>query len=90
MSHNAVIKVAAVMLLLLAVVSVFFLRLQFNSLKEQRDELVLSIEALEEDIEQIENNLAAELDDAYVVEIAKDKLNLRLPDEIIFYNDLTD
>ena len=31
-----------------------------------------------------------ELDDAYVVEIAKDKLNLRLPDEIIFYNDLTD
>jgi len=90
MSHNVVMKVASVFLLMLAVVSVFFLRLQFNSLKEQRDKLVSSIEALEEDIEQIEKDLASELDDAYVVEIAKDKLNLRLPDEIIFYNDLTD
>ena len=90
MSQNVIVKIASVFLLLLAVISVFSLRLQFNSLKEQRDQLTVSIEALEEDIEKIEKKLASELDDAYVVEIAKDKLNLRLPDEIIFYNDLTD
>ena len=90
MSQNVVVKVASVFLLMLAVVSVFFLRLQFNSLKEQRDQLAISIEALEENIEKIEKDLASDLDDAYVIEIAKDKLNLRLPDEIIFYNDLTD
>ena len=30
------------------------------------------------------------MDEEYIIDIAKEKLNLRLPEEIIFYNNLYD
>ena len=37
---------------------------------------------------ELEEKLKAPVDEKYIIDIAKDKLNLRLPEEIMFYNDL--
>lgn len=88
--NNPLIRIAAAVLLLLAVVSVLVLRLQLNDLKEQRDTLRSSIADLESNIEDLQRDLLSDPDDNYYITIAKEKLNLRLSEEIVFYNDITD
>ena len=48
------------------------------------------IAAAERSNAELKNKLETPFDDEYVAEIAKKKLNLVMPDEVIFYNDLTD
>ena len=50
-------------------------------------ELLKEREAYEEEIERIREELDHEMDDDYIMRIAREKLNYYLPDEIIFYND---
>ncbi len=87
---NPLIRISLAILLILAVVSVVILRLELNDLKEHRDALSSSIELLEDDVSGLQKSLLSGLDDEYVIKIAKEKLNLRLSEEIIFYNDITD
>ena len=44
----------------------------------------------EQNIEALQDQLEAPFDDDYVIRIAREKLNLSLPQEIIFYNDLNE
>ena len=88
--NNPFIRITVAVLLLLAVVSVLVLRLELNDLKEQRAALSASIAELENSIEDLQNDLLSDPDKAYIISIAKEKLNLRLSEEIVFYNDITD
>ena len=88
--NNPIIRIAAGALVLLAIVSVLVLRLELNDLKEQRDTLSCSIAEIENRIEDMRKALVTGPDDAYIIKLAKEKLNLRLSEEIIFYNDITD
>lgn len=88
--NNPIIRIAAGALVLLAIVSVLVLRLELNDLKEQRDTLNCSIAEIENRIEDMRKALVTGPDDAYIIKLAKEKLNLRLSEEIIFYNDITD
>ena len=71
-------------------ITIVQLQLQFNAYKEQRDELQKEVNALIDEKEHLENEKASIGDEDYVIDVAKDKLNLRLPEEIIFYNDIND
>ena len=50
----------------------------------------MSITERKDEIDRYENELSMPMDDEYIKDLARDKLNLRLPEEIIFYNDLID
>ena len=82
------VKVAIFAFVVFAVISVVELQFQYNDYKLQRDFLKAEVQALEEEKDALEEQLATEIDEEYIISVAKEKLSLRLPEEIIFYNDL--
>ena len=84
------VKIAIFAFAVFAVITIVQLQLQYNSYKEQRDELQAEVNDLIDEKEHLENEKADIGDKDHVIDVAKDKLNLRLPEEIIFYNDIQD
>lgn len=74
--------------MIIGVVSVVKLQLEYNSLKMRRDVLAQEIQATSERIEMLQTTLDSPFDDEYIIKIAREKLNLRLPEEIVYYNNL--
>ena len=71
-----------------AVITILQLQLEYNARLEERDRLKAEVEDLIDQKEELENEYASLGDSDHVMDVAKEKLNLRLPEEIIFYNDL--
>ena len=69
---------------------VFFLwsLMQYNEMMKDQKEDLAYIEQLNDEIEELEYLLEAPLDDAYKIRIAREKLGMCFPDEIIFYTEL--
>ncbi len=82
------VKAAIFAFAVFAVISVVELQFQYNDLKLERDMLKADVSNLEDVKEQLQNQLDTPIDDEYIIGVAEDKLSLRLPEEIIFYNDL--
>jgi len=82
------VKLAAFVLVVFFANIIVQLQLQYNEYKLQRDELQSQVSKLEDEKEELQNKADAEVDEDYIIEAAKEKLNLRMPEEIIFYNDL--
>ena len=74
--------------MIIGVVSIVKLQLEYNSLKVRRDALITEIENTGERIEMLQSSLDMPFDDEYIIKIAREKLNLRLPEEIVYYNNL--
>ena len=61
--------------------------MKYNKIMEDKREDVAYVEQLQDEIEELEYLLNAPLDDAYKIRIAREKLGMCFPDEIIFYTD---
>ena len=90
LKDNLMFKLALCVLAVCCVVMIVSLQLQYNRLKQQKDMLAAEIRDTQERIEAVQDMLDMPFDHDYVIRIAREKLNLRLPEEIVFYNDLTD
>lgn len=88
--NNIFVRLAVLVLLVTMLVMSARLMMEYNELREHADQLRLQIEASTHEIEALQAQLDAPFDEDYVIRIAKEKLNLSLPQEIIFYNDLND
>jgi len=88
--NNFLVKLAILVVVLVCVVSGVSFVIQYNTLQQKRDALAADIEAIEERIDEVQAALDTPFDDEYIIRIAREKLNLRLPEEVVFYNDLTD
>lgn len=75
-------------MMIVGVVSIVKLQLEYNSLKVRRDALLAEIQNTGERIEMLQSSLDTPFDDDYIIKIAREKLNLRLPEEIVYYNNL--
>jgi len=64
------------------------MQLRYNELRETRDALLAEIEARSGRLEKLTDELEMPFNDEYVTRIARRKLNLCRPEEILFYNDL--
>ncbi len=64
--------------------------MEYNDLREQAEVLRAEIFDTTQNIEALQDQLDAPFDDDYVIKIAREKLNLSLTQEIIFYNDLNE
>jgi len=82
------VKIAVFAFAVFAVVTLVQLQLEANELKAEINDLEQGNEELVEERDEMKNQLAGVNDEEHIIEVAKDKLNLRLPEEIIFYNDL--
>ena len=86
--HSFLFSVIVTMFVFLCVMSIVKLQIEINTQSSRNVALNEEIEHLKYEIDQFNNELSMPKDDEYYQEKAREKLNLRLPEEIIFYNDL--
>ncbi len=89
-NSNMIIKLGVIIFVIIGIFTVARLEMKYNDIETHRKELEAQYQENEVLIEELERELDAEFNDEYVIKIAKEKLNLCMPEEIIFYNDLSD
>jgi cell division protein FtsB len=74
--------------LLVAAIAIFVTAImRFNELEREREALEEKIEEYEYEIEELHYLIDSPVDYDYIVRVAREKLGLHLPDEIVYYND---
>ncbi|MBE6671490.1 MAG: hypothetical protein E7593_04725 [Ruminococcaceae bacterium] len=86
---NIFVKAAAVVFIVFCTVTIIKMQFEFNSLKESKSAVEEQIKVYELKIDELQARLEEDFDTEYIMRIAREKLNFRLPEEIIFYNDLS-
>ena len=88
---STALKLLLVGLLVSAIIIFIASFIRYSELQNQKRALSEQIQETEENIEETEYLLGIPLTDKdYIIRIAKEKLGLFLPDEIIYYSDLND
>lgn len=82
-------RIALTVFIVFSIIMIVQLQLEYNELKHEKEDLQESIDDYKESIAELEYKLELPFDREYVIKVARDKLNYHLPDEIIFYNDLS-
>ncbi len=87
--NSVSLPVRLFLVLLLAFSVCFFLwsLMQYNEIMEDKKKDEAYIEQLNDEIEKLRYLVDAPLDDAYKIKIAREKLGMCFPDEIIFYTE---
>ncbi len=86
--HIKVITRLLLAVLLIASVIAFGASLvKYNELQREKEVLEGKVEEYEAEAEELEYLIDCPIDYDYIVRIAREKLNLFLPDEIIYHND---
>ena len=84
------VKFALGGILVVLFVSVINMQISLNSLRRERTRLENDIADLQDDIEETNYRLSEETNAAYIERYAREKLNYRYPNEILFYNDIAE
>lgn len=74
-----VILLASVMYMLVTT------RVELNNLLDEKQELEKTLEDYSDKVDELEYQLEKEIDDEYIIKIARERLGLHLPNEKIFY-----
>lgn len=86
--NSGFFRVMIFAMMIVGVVSIVKLQLEYNSLQVRRDALLAEIQNTGERMELLQSSLDMPFDDEYIIKISREKLNLRLPEEIVYYNNL--
>ena len=84
---NFFIKLTILVVICFCAVNIIRLRNDYNNLRDQEKELLEEKERYEDEILKLKEDLLHEMDDDYIMRIAREKLNYYLPDEVVFFND---
>lgn len=87
-SISSWVKATLIILFVLFIIAFVILQIQLNDLKKEKEVLKQQVEEQNDKIDELQNSLDSEFNEEYIIRIARERLNLRLPDEIVFYNDL--
>ncbi len=85
---SVVIRIFLVLLLLFAIAFFVWSVMKYNDIMEQKQERLARIEELNDEIDRLQYFVDAPLDDAYKIRVAREKLGMCFPDEIIFHTEL--
>ncbi len=83
-------KTAILVFSVFYLVTIVKLQLENNSMKDKAEMLASQIDVYQSYITELKSTLDAPMDEDYVSEIARDKLGLRHPQEVVFYSDDSD
>lgn len=64
--------------------------MKYNEFMRQKEVLEEKRDRLEDEIDELRYLIDCPVDYDYIVRVAKEKLGLHLPDEIVYYNDYND
>lgn len=77
-----------VLLFIFALIYFLWSIMRYNKIMEEKAEKEAYIEELQNEIDELEYLVEMPLDDDYKIRIAREKLGMCFPDEIIYYTDL--
>lgn len=86
-TENLMFKIAVFVFAALCIISIFSFNADKQELLAQKKALEEEISRCEEEILAMENDLSKPYDDEYIIRVAREKLNMRLPEEIVFITD---
>jgi len=89
-TRNLFVKLAMLVFSVFCFLTIITLQLENNSMKEQAAALDNRIQEYQIYIEDLQTTLNAPMDEEYVADIAREKLGLRHPQEVVFYSDDSD
>ncbi len=87
-NSNMIIKIGAIAFVIIGLFTVARLEMKYNEMETMRKALEQQYLENEEMIEALERDRDAEFNEEYVKKIAREQLNLCMPEEVIFYNDI--
>lgn len=90
MRLSTFVKLAVVVLAVVCFVVTINNKIQSNSLAQRQSDLEAQIAEDKEKVGELQNRLDTPFDREFVAARAKEKLNLVMPDEVIFYNDYSE
>lgn len=90
LKNNFFFKLALFFVAFCCIGMLVVLQFRNNALRQEKNDLLAQIAQGQDRIEAVQAVLDTPFDDEYVIKIAREKLNLRLPEEIVFYNDMND
>lgn len=82
------VKVLVVFFMAIGIFTVLRIQLKTNEIMEKTAQMEAEIAKNRETIASLEEELNAPLDREYLIRVARKRLGLCMPDEIIFYSDL--
>ena len=85
---SVIIKIAIAILFIALIITAIKLVLDYNSLVTKRDALQAQVEKEKLELEKLVDEANRDFDEEYIKKIAREELGYRMPDEIIYYNDL--
>lgn len=85
---SRIIRIFLILLLVFAVVFFIWSVMRYNELKRQMQQKQEYILKLNDNIDRLEYLVDAPLDDAFKIRIAREKLGMCFPDEIIYHTEL--
>ena len=83
-----VIRVFLALLFIFALAFFIWSIMKYNEIMEEKEEKEKYIVELNNEIDRLEYLVDAPLDDAYKIRIAREKLGMCFPDEIIYHTEL--
>ena len=86
--HSLLFNVIVVLFVFFCAMTIIKLQIEINAQGAKNNAQRAENEELRYEIDGYKDDLASPKDDDYYEKKAREKLNLRLPEEIIFYNDL--
>lgn len=90
-AQKTMIKLILGGLLIVSIVMFTLGVLKYNRLMDRRDALKAEVEELEAEIEELKYLIGISSDsNEYMIRVARKKLGLHFPDEIVYYNDINE
>ena len=83
-----IIRIFLALLMLFSVAFFLWSIMKYNEIMEEKEEKEAYIVELNDDIDRLEYLVDAPLDDEYKIRVAREKLGMCFPDEIIFHTEL--
>ncbi|MBO5909429.1 MAG: septum formation initiator family protein [Clostridia bacterium] len=85
---SVVIRFFILLFLVFSIVFFFWSVMKYNRLLEEQKNREVYISQLNEKIDELEYLVEMPLDDEYKIRMARERLGMCFPDEIIFYTDI--
>ncbi len=85
---NIFVRCAVAVFVAASLFSAVKILMRYNEYRDKIEVLEIKKAEYAENIERIEYELSCEFDDEYVARISKEKLNLCMPNEAVYYNDI--
>ena len=82
-----IVRIFLAFLLVFAIVYFLWSLMQYNDAMKTKEEKQAYVDGLKDEIQRLEYMVDAPLDDEFKIRVAREKLGMCFPDEIIFYGE---